>query len=469
MRMHSMLAPATILSLLLLLTQPAAGEACRVMILRASDHGVVLEPVRLVEGEAHIFAPGEIITVVLPFGIGMSGDLVQAADRTGSIHVVCSDGVIRVSIRGENGETKALPDVSLADATAVDLRVNVTSGDGAKKAFAVRGYSTVEDADGPVVDMFGGAIPMSAGDYSITTEVTPGAAPAVVTGTIPLEVRDGFLLAEGSTPGGGSGLFVVDFGAGTTLVTKDFLPAGTVVEPVLAVEHSAEGERVLPSEMTGAGGDVAGFLGASLLDALVLGDIVLRDYSVRVIGEMPDFGSEPIAGILGLDVLERAGVASVAFGPEGAGVLTLTQAGLSGEVPDGAIELPFNTAAGHIFLDGALGDTPVMFLFDTGARSTIIPTGLADVAGLEAGTLPPREFRGLDGNLLPARSVVADFFTLAGRPFPPLEMYAADLPVLEGLGLDEGSGLLGIDFVLGFSRFDVDFSAGVLRLWRKDS
>jgi hypothetical protein len=464
MQTRSILILAALLSVLTVAA--ASAEDCRVMVLREVDGEVLLEAVPLSAGEARVFEHGEIITVVLPVGVGMSGDLIQASNLENSISVACEDGVIRTSVSTPDGETRALPELALADAAALDLRVNVTPGEGEKRAFLVRGYETVLPAEGPVVDMFGGAIPIGAGEFSITTEVTPAEERPELSGVIPMRVEDGFLLVHGSALGGGAGSFVVDFGAGGTVVTRDFVPERVEIDPLIAFEHSPDGMRVLPGVMTGAGGDVEGFLGAAVLHEFAVGDLTLSHVSVGVIGEMPVWGEEPVVGILGLDVLERAGIASVTLGSDGAGRLELLPAGVP--APDGAIELPFTMAADHIFVEGALGGAAVTFLFDTGARSTIVPLGVAEEAGLAAGSLPDRDFKGLDGGALPARSVRAEGFSLSGVSFDAFDIYAADLPVLEGLGLDEGSGLLGMDFILGFGRVDVDFEERVVRLWREE-
>lgn len=461
-------ASALIIALLVLAASAAHASECRVIVLREGDDGPVLETVSLIEGTPRTFEPGEIITVVLPFGVGMSGDLVKAEENSGAIRVACEGGAVRTTIAAPGGGERDLPTVALVDAETFDMRVNVTAGGGDKWVFLVRGYSSIEPAAGPVLDMFGGALPMSAGDYSITTEVTRHEELPGLSGEVPLTLQDGLLAAEVGGPDGETGLFVIDFGAGGTVVTRDFLPDGASVEPVLAIEHSTEGEKVLPGGMTGAGGDVGGFAGAARLESLTLGELELNDVSVSVIEEMPEFGTVPIDGIVGIDILGRADVATLEFGPEGAVLLTLEDAsGVSGSGGDeGATELPFTIAADHIFIEGGLGDVPVTFLFDTGARSTIVPLSIAEAAALPPGSLPGREFRGLDGNLLPATAVRADELTLAGHEFPPLEMYAAELPVLESFGLDEDSGLLGMDFVLEFARMKIDFEEGVVRLWR---
>ena len=444
----------------------AAGD-CHVFVLKDSDSGVTLEAVRLSEGVERVFGADEVITVVLPFGIGMSGDLIQPEDRTGTIGVTCEGGVIHTVIKKEGKQPRSLPDVSLADAEELDIRVNVTTGAGEKKAFRVRAFGEVEPSSGPVIDMFGGAVPLSEGSYSITSEVAPTSELPGLSGEIPFVVRDGAMIVEVSIDGGPTAGFVIDFGASGTVVARDILPEGTAIEPVVAVEHSAEGSRELPGGMTGAGGDVGGFAGAAMVNDLKVGKVDVGETSVSVVDRMSVFSDESIAGVLGLDVLGRAGAASMVFYEDGTGVLGLeyeAQTSCSSVQP---FVLPFNVAADHVFIEGALNDVPVTFLFDTGARSTLIPQGIAEAAGLADGSLPEREFRGLDGNPLPARSVRPESITLGAETLPGFDMYAADLPVLERFGLDEGSGLLGIDFVLGFGRVDVDFGGQVIRMWRE--
>jgi hypothetical protein len=460
--MTSRLAVLALCLLFCSFSQAHSADDCRIAVLREAGDGVVLEMVPISETEPRTFGAGEIITVVLPFGVGMSGDLVRGEDA-GAIEVRCAGGEIRATSYRADGGAHDLPPASVADLARYDLRVNVTSGTGSKQAFLIRAYQDIEVDEGPVIDMFGGALPMGPGDYSITTETSPSERRPSIVGRVPLVVADGFLLAEGRGPDGSVGQFVVDFGAGATVISREFLPEGAAVEELLAIEHSRAGERILPGSMTGAGGDVGGFLGVADIGGFAFGDIALDGVSARVMDSMPIFGDTEIAGILGLDVLGRAAVASLVFHSAETGLLVLSDA--SAAAAASPIEIPFTMAADHIFVDGRIGESPVSFLLDTGARSTIIPRVLADAAGLRPGTLPEREFRGLDGAPLPASSVLVEPLSLGPESFPPLEAYAADLPVLDRFGLDEASGLLGIDFVLGFERADVDFAQGVLRLW----
>jgi predicted aspartyl protease len=461
MKLVSMAVIVVVLCATVMFDAGAWASDCRVVVLKDGDDGLALEIVTLVEGETTLFGSGKVITVIVPFGIGMSGDLLKAEDVRREMGVHCEGGEIRITSYRPDGTDRALPVVPVADLDAYDIRVNVTTGDGRKRAFKVRAYRQIETDDGPVIDMFGGAIPMVSGDYSVTTEVSEAEARNGVYGHAALRYVDGLLFTEGRTTDGTTGTFIVDFGAGGTVVAREFLPDDAEIEELLAIEHSGEGSRVLPGTMSGAGGEVAGFLGRAELAGFSIGSITFGDTRVSVIDEMPDFGDAPIAGILGLDVLARAAVVSFGYDDEARLVMKPSSSDAGTE---GSIELPFRMAADHIFVEGGLGAAPVTFLFDTGARGTIVPESVAEASGLGAGEEVDREFRGLDGNPLPARVVTVEGLTLGAELFPPMQIYVADLPVLANWGLDETSGLLGNDFLENYDRVELDFEGGVLRL-----
>jgi len=102
-----------------------------------------------------------------------------------------------------------------------------------------------------------------------------------------------------------------------------------------------------------------------------------------------------------------------------------------------------------------IGEHVVSFLLDTGARATLAPSALAEAVGLEDGAGDAREFRGLDGAALPARPVRIDGLSLGGKTLPAVDAYAADIPVLTEYGLDEDTGLLGIDFLPALDPLDI--------------
>jgi predicted aspartyl protease len=447
------------------LGRPHSTEAAsNLFLLKETEGDVVLEAVKIAEGETRVFSEPDVITFIIPFGTGQSGDVVQRSEGAKSCRVTTTGGELQVTVQRPDGTERALPTVKIGDLRNYLIRVNVTGANGVSKAFMIRDYEKFGVDDGPVIDMFRGMIPLQPGDYSITTEVKVAETLSPVYGAAPLQFSGGLLFTAGKLPDGTEADFIVDFGAGGTLVTKDFLPAGTAIQEVKAVEYSDEGERVLKGTMGGAGGDVSSFLGNAELPGLSFGEIAFSDVTVRVVDETMEFGGRKAAGILGLDLLRRAEV--VSFGYDGEGNARLAFSPEAKPVADGvAAEIPFTMAVGHIFIESEIGGVPLSFLFDSGARGTIISEAISERAGLEPGGGTGREFRGMDGNPIPSTTARAAEFTLGGQAFTDIDLYVAELPVLQAMGLKEDGGLLGNDFLQRFSRIDVDFDRQVIRLW----
>lgn len=65
--------------------------------------------------------------------------------------------------------------------------------------------------------------------------------------------------------------------------------------------------------------------------------------------------------------------------------VTFALAAFSGQTPasDAPSSHPFEIVGRHIFIDVIIGDTPLCFVFDTGASSTVIDTAAAAAIGLE--------------------------------------------------------------------------------------
>ena len=94
-------------------------------------------------------------------------------------------------------------------------------------------------------------------------------------------------------------------------------------------------------------------------------------------------------------------------------------------------EVPFYLAAKHIFLDGEVNEVPVSFLFDTGARSSILSASIAEKAGLEeAGDGRKGELRGLDNNPVETLRVTADRLRLGEWLRSDVPFLSADLSIL---------------------------------------
>lgn len=434
---------------------------CHVFAL-VEEHGVVgLEAVALANHETKVLAGAGVITIVAPVGPGTSGDLVQRSQATRMPIVRCEDGALRIAFQAPDGTRREYPGVAMADLSQYDIRVNVsTTRD--QRAFVIRGYETVEAADGPVLDMFAGRIPLQDGDYSITTETKARDARTAVTGFAPLTF-DTLLFATGRFPDGSAAPVIVDLGAGGTVVARTFVPAGVTITPVEAVEYSADGARRQAGQMQGAGGAVGGFLGNATLPSLQIGDILFDRPVVRVLDELPRIVGREVGAILGLDLIRQGGIVAIGYGIDGAPYLELSSA----RSPAAEVAaLPFSIAANHIFIDGRINAVPVTFMLDTGARGSIASRELAERAGLAPIPGKTAQLRGLDGRPMDVELAMADSVRLAEHAFGTVRFHVADLAALASLGLRAGAaGVIGNDFLQQFARIELDFDRRTIRLF----
>ncbi len=380
MRFLKILIPVIVLMTLI---SPYAARGAHIFLLKETFGTVEIDKVEIEDGDVMIFDGEDVITVVIPLGIGQSGDLVKRDMRSGTITIRSTGGELHVSKKQDDGRKIDFPVVKIEDLPAYDIRVNIAGGDGTKRAFRISRYEEAETDDGPVIDMFAGMIPLEDGDYSITLEIAAAETAAFVSGETTIFYEKGFLLTEGRLPDGRKGWFIVDFGASGTLVSKEFLPAYIDIEEVKALEYSDRGRREVKSVMSGAGGDVTGFLGNASPGDLRFGDVRFSDVRVNVIESMPDFGTRKIAGILGLDLMKLCDRIAFEYPRSGPGVLMMGERHSLTETDAPAAVVPFHLVAKHIFLDGEVNEVPVSFLFDTGARSSIISDMKAEGCGIE--------------------------------------------------------------------------------------
>jgi len=446
---------------------PSRAFPAHFFLLRESIGGVELEKVEIADGDELTFDGADVITVVVPVGTGQSGDLVKKDQRDGSFTIRSVDGELLISKKRSDGREMSYPPVKIADLSGYDLRVNIAGGEGTKMAFMISGYDETRVDDGPVIDMFAGMIPLEDGDYSITLEISEAAPRAGVSGETAVLYEEGFILAEGELSDGRKGWFIVDFGASGTVISKEFLPAWVDIEEVKGLEYSDKGRREVKSVMSGAGGEVTGFLGNAHPGDLKFGDVMFPDVSVRVIEAMPAFGSRKIAGILGLDLLRLCDRIAFEYPRSGPGMMMMQGRHTIAETDAPSAEVPFYLVAKHIFLDGEVNEVPVSLLLDTGARSSIISASIADKARLgEAPSGEKGELRGLDGTPVQSKSVIADRLRLGDWLRSDVPLLAADLSVFESIGLRQGGGIIGNDFLDDYRLIEIDFTRGVVSLWK---
>jgi len=456
---------AAMLCLAVMLVSSGAFAA-HLFVLKESSGDISIEKLDIEEGEVLELDGRDVITVLIPLGAGQSGDMVKKDIRTGTITARLEDGELKVEKKQDDGRQMSFPTVKIADLSSYDMRVNVAGGDGTKKAVMIKADGDAEDDDGPVIDMFAGMIPLEDGDYSITLEISPAEEPEIVAGEATLYYEDGFLITEGALSDGRKGWFIIDFGASGTVVEKDFLPSYVDIKEVKALEYSGLGRREVKGEMTGAGGEVTGYLGRAAPGDLFFGDVRFRDVDVNVIDSMPDFGTRKIVGILGLDLMQRCERIAFEYPRSGPGVLMMGGRHTLAGTDSPTASVRFHYVADHLFLDGEVNEVPVSFLLDTGARSSILSASKAEEAGLrETDGAGRGKLRGLDGNEVETVSVVADRLGLGGWLRSEVPFFSADLSVFESIGLRRGGGLIGNDFLDDYVLVEIDFEDDVISLW----
>jgi hypothetical protein len=110
------------------------------------------------------------------------------------------------------------------------------------------------------LNMFQGKVPLEEGDVAVTTQVnepaTQGSGDLV--GTVALEALGPYAGIPVALPGDREGAFILDLGASRSLVARDFLDPEIPTQPMVAVEHSAQGVRELAGTAQAAGGSAKG-------------------------------------------------------------------------------------------------------------------------------------------------------------------------------------------------------------------
>jgi len=468
---------------------PVRADDCPAFLLARGDDGVKIPQERVPAGEVRVWTAGvgaEVLDLVLPVGPGGSGSLLKRGE-TVLYAVRCTGAGVSVQLRyPDHPDSRQVdrPLRTLDDLRSQDVRVSVVEGSGERSAFVIEAYDrVVADHGGPVQNLLADAIPLAPGDVVVTTDTYPGQATPVgvpAVGEVALDVS-GHLYTRGAVPGGEAAWFLVDTGGAGSLVARSFLPDGLPVEPVHTLEYSARGVRELEYAPGGATGQVAGVLGQATLPRLVLGaggngrgsttagTIELADVQVAVVDTMPDLFDRPVAGIVGIDLLERTGRVIFRLPPdaEGSGRLRLAPSDASGPATEGAFEVPFTVVNRHLTLSAILGggpdpdgvrEYPAHFILDTGAPGVLLDQETAEAAGV-LGRGEAREVGGLDGGKAASSACVIPRITVAGTTFETVSCRTASLPVFAPFrGGDRGIGLLGNAFLGRFERVEIDFA-----------
>ncbi|MHC5111016.1 MAG: aspartyl protease family protein [Planctomycetota bacterium] len=445
--------------------ETAAGDTCRVFVLKRADQGYEIDAVDLAPNETKVFPSNRatgIVDVILTVAPGGSGSIPKWSEER-LLVARCSDGELAVTNKLTNGEDWARPARKIDDLARYDVRVSVTGADGVKRAFLIVENDRVfVEEVGPVVDMFGGKIPMSDGDHILCTDTYRHSLGLHVEGEAPLEY-DRWPLVTVKLADGKEGVFIVDIGAGTTVVSRSFLPDDIEIEKAAMVQYSSSGKKMLKYTPGGATGAVDTILGHATPKELRIGDIVFENPTVDVMGEIPDIFGRPIAGILGMNLMRRCDVLSMSLKSEGKSTPSMRM-GRSARPPDAQVlEVPFTFVSSHLTVDGRIEGAPVHFIMDTGSPDVVLDAFAAERIGvkMEKGSRPGR---GLDGGSSEIRKGSRVELSIAARNFEAVQPQISALPCFRMLRTNkQNAGLLGNSFFSRFTRMELDFKQRVAR------
>jgi len=433
----------------------AAAQADHVFVIKKSGSDVSIEKVPIKSGEPTTFRCNPqtgIVDVVFPVGRGGSGNLSRLPDDREIILSREADG-ISVLERGRNGKEWQRPIRRLDDLHDDDIRVSVISHEGMRRAFLIRSYEeAAADPIDLVVDLFAGRIPTQPGDYIIHTETYRSKIRRTVSGTTPMEY-DRYLYVRARVQGGKEGVFVVDLGAGQTVVVRSFLPAGANIEKPGVSQYSSAGKEILKYAPDGATGatDVLG--GATLAD-LTIGDLRFKNAVVAVMASLPELGGRHVDGILGLDLLRQAHFLTLEFGEHPSIRMAQELESVSAETQ----AVPFAMINSHIVVTTRFNNVLVATILDTGAPTCFLDEQAAKAANVKPDATGEKDARGLGGQSIKVHPAEAKEVRIGGQSFADVDLMVSPLPVFASTRVHNQSvGLLGNSTISRFARLEIDF------------
>lgn len=464
-------AAAALALLLAVAPSPAAPAAAkppaRLFVLERVPGGVALRTDTLAAGRTAEYAADPargVVDVVLPVGPGRSAALLRPGD-TGVLVVRHGGDSLHVALRRPDGSTHARPARALADLAREETELSVTGGDGARGRFVIRGGAIARrDSTGPVANMFAGKLPfrLGDGDWVVQTETwrrPPAAAPR---GRMTL-ARERWLLADAARADGRRGRFILDLGAGESVVAPGFVPAGQAVVPATVTEYSLRGERLLDYQPEGATGIAPVVKGHTTFPTLVVGGAEIPAFEAQV-AELPAGLGPEVVGILGVDVLRRASRVRLTVPPDSGGRATLEfepRAPLARE--DG--RCGFHWLSSHVVLPGEVAGRGALWIVDSGSPVSFVdPLAVADEPWV-APAKPAAPVEGGGGQRRPSSRVIASSLRVGGAPaWEQAPVRLARLSPFEALRPDgRVPALLGVAELARMGSLELDFGARLAR------
>jgi len=282
-------------------------------------------------------------------------------------------------------------------------------------------------------------------------------------GMATLEYHNGYLFTIGRTAGSRTGSFIVDFGAGSTLIDATMLSDSIMLSTVPPSHIKNTSGNVID----GFGGAISEFAGYTDLSWVRIGSRRWENAIVRVIDSLPRIGGRRIIGILGMDLLMRTPVVSYSYGEDTENTTMYFLAEDAGDEAKPTISIPFTIIGNHIFIMGQVNGTPVRFILDTGSAENILMTTAAKEANIGIDTTVIAEFSGLDGMTISAQIGLADSIALESFKIAQVRFHVADLPSLSPPNTKQNIGVLGNSLLRQYDRITIDFKRQVINLTQR--
>jgi len=450
-----------------------AKKTCNFFLIKEANNDVIIEKVTLTENELKVFKDESILSYVMVFSPGSkSGEIIEKEQRIGGIIASYIDNTINVNILKKDGSQKDMPGIDLELASKTDVRLNITGANGYKKAFLVTQFNQVKEDDGPVLDLFSGQINLNEGDYSLFTECIASKQTKILEGSIPYEIYHGWITVNCDLGSGMKGRFVVDFGATTTVVPKNNLPFNTEIAPLEMVKYSAEkGEIKSKAVIAGATGSVNNIEGVCILDKLHFGDIEIKDLKVTVLNSFPEtFNNLGIKGIIGRDVLMQTEVVHVKNLKNQSAEKWLILSRKNPQQFTHNYSVPFSFAGGgQIFMAGSISNIPVHFLFDSGAGSSYISNNFIHQNNIQFKKTRDKKSisYGIDGKGAEYEEVLLKQIEIGDVKIESMLFNMESVYAVEKSGSNEGTVLLGMNFLKNYNNVSFDFIDKKILLWKK--
>jgi predicted aspartyl protease len=450
--------------------QNNTSAGCNCFLLVEQNSNLTIEKIFVDNNTVQVVNDKNVITAILSWGEGMSGDMIKTEKREGSFIIQCKDGVLKVKHRSKDGSEKSLPDVNVDELKNLDIRVNVTGRNGLKKALVIKNYNTVINDDGPVLDMFGSKISINDGDYLITTETKSQIkVTQIIQGSVEYELNDNWIIVPVYFANNQKLNFVLDLAATSTVINKKILPAGIEIKKVEMITYNSSTNDTSNSSMQGATGTLTDdlFLGKALIPVLNIGTIDVINTNVSVLEAFPQkLEGLGVAGILGLDILEQFSKIKI-LGLNNTGIKSIIFEEENYRIAP-QFSLTIKKAGGLFFTDGSINSHQIEFVIDFGSRQTILSKPLFEKMNDRSFSVIDKEktITGIDGKPSNAFVISVQQFYLANYQFDNQQVVVGDIAALQSYGLQNTSALLGMNFFNRFDAVEIDFRNKALNLWK---